>query len=368
LKLLKADTRVLRRQFFAIGNEIYRDNPYYRSTEDDLVRMLINGPTLFHEHARVLPYLMLENDSVCGRFAFVHDEHMSDYVQVAFFEFKPDTGNPVSIIENEAQTLFPNADKIVFGLQGHLNYGAGFLLNRFDQVPVFGLPYSLPHYPGLFEGYTERKMHSFRFSMQVDIPLFERLSERMAGNEITVRKLDMKNLKKDIHLYTELNNRCFTEHPYWTDREGKEDFELFESFRHLLRPENFLFAMHQGREVGFLMWFPDFNQMIKNDRELKCSTAFSLDVLRFRYANPIKQFRLTEIAVLPEYRSKGAELAMMFQMTKDVLAAGYKEGVGGFIFEENRDSINLALRYVERFTGKKAQNDAEFAAYEKKLQ
>lgn len=367
MKLLKADTNNLRRQFFEIGAEIYRSNSYYRSTEEDLVRMLINGPSLFHHHAEIQPFLIFKGEELLGRFAFVHDQRLEEYVQVAFFELKPGTWNPVSEIENEAKLLFPRAGKIVFGLQGHLNYGAGFLLSHFDQIPVFGLPYSLPHYSKLFEGYSKRKMESFRFSMDADLALFSRLSQRLAKNEISVRKLNMNNLKEDIHLYTKLNNLCFPEHPYWSDRDGEEDYELFESFRHLLRPENFLFAMHKGREVGFLMWFPDFNQLIKRDRELKCAHALSLDVLRFRFANPIKQFRLTEIAVLPEFRNKGAELAMMHQMTKDVLAAGYKEGIGGFIFEENRDSINLAMRYAERFTGKKALNDAEFAVFERSL-
>ena len=61
------------RDFYNITREIYKDNGFYRSTEDDISRLLLEGPSDFRLHASVKPYLMLEGGSVAGRFALIHD-------------------------------------------------------------------------------------------------------------------------------------------------------------------------------------------------------------------------------------------------------------------------------------------------------
>jgi len=353
--------------FYKLGSDIYSQNLYYRASEEDTVRMIIEGPTHFHTHAKVLPFVVFQNNTPVCRFAFIHDQRLSDYIQVAFFEAKPGLNNLSEAIIVEAKKCFPQCNMICFGLNGHLNYGAGFLLNNFDKIPAFGLPYTMSYYKDYFAKLSIRKIASFSFSAKISDE-FHKLYKRLNPDKnISIKNLDKSNLSEFIKAYTQLNNTCFQEHPYWADRDFKEDLEQFDSFKHLIKNENLIFAEYKGKLVGFLLWFPDFNQLLSKNRELKANYRFSLDVLRFKLLKPINTFRFTEIAVDPDYRKKGVEMVLINQLLKNVSSSGYKNGVGGFIFEENLDSINMTIKYIERITGEKFKKDSEYAIFETSL-
>jgi len=238
-------------RFYKTGNEIYRKNPYYRSSEDDVLKLVVEGPSEFHKHAQVNPVIVEKDGSPVCRFAFISDTLLPDYVQVAFFEAKQGLKNIAEEIINEAKRRFPDKNKICFGLNGHLNYGAGILLNNFDKVPVFGLPYSMPYYKDYFCKLKARKIVSFSFHAQISED-YKKLSARIKTDKnISIRKSDKKNLPEYSKIYTELNNICFREHPFWANRNAPEDLELFEQFQFLLKNENLLFAEYHDRPVGF---------------------------------------------------------------------------------------------------------------------
>ncbi len=331
------------------------------------MRLIIEGPSHFHSHAEVFPIIVFHNNEPVCRFAFVLDNRSLEYVQVAFFEAKPGQKDLVATIIKKAKKRFPEQSKICFGLNGHLNYGAGILLNNFNKTPAFGLAYTMEYYKEYFEKLDARKIVSFKFPAKVS-ESYNKLSQRIKSNDrITIKKLDKSKLEQYSKVYTELNNTCFTEHPFWADRDSEEDLELFDSFKYLLKDEHLIFAEYDGKPIGFLLWFPDFNQLLKKNRELKANSKIGLDAIRSNYFNSIDTFRFTEIAVHPNFRKKGVEMALINQMIEDVISSGYKYGIGGFIFEENFDSINMALKYIERITANKAEPDSEYAVFETNL-
>lgn len=366
MKFIDVNTKADLKKFYQFGEDLYTDNLFYRKSEEDILRMIIEGPTDFYLHAQVLPIIVMEKDITVCRFAFIIDKNMPDYVQIAFFEAQK-VENLIENIENEAKKRFSSCSKICFGLNGHLNYGAGLLLNNFDKTPVFGLPYSMDYYKDYFSSYSIRKIKSFAFDLKIS-EKYKKLAARIKIDEsINIRILDKKRLKSESAIYTNLNNLCFQEHPFWTDRTATEDLELFEPFKFLLQNEHLIFAYDNDKPIGFLLWFPDFNQLLNTNRELKANSLLSIDVLRNKYTNAIKTFRLVEIAVLPNYRKKGVEMLLINKMLEQAVAKKYKYGVGGFIFEENFDSINMAIKYIERVTGEKVKEDNNYAVFEKEL-
>ncbi|MCB1189304.1 MAG: hypothetical protein H7A23_02310 [Leptospiraceae bacterium] len=355
------------KKFHQFGTSIYKKNIYYRSTEDDVAHLLVDGPTFFHKHSKVIPCLVEEKGRIVARFAFIKDNRMENYLQIAFFEAISGIDNLYNAIKEEARQLFPNCKKICIGLNGHLNYGAGILLNKFDETPIFGLPYTHEYYPEYFKDLGIQKVISFRFPTEGFKKYLERVKNFSYGREIKIRSLNKRRLKEDIKIYTELNNKCFQKHPFWTNRSPEEDLELFKPFRFLLAKENILFADYLDKPIGFLMWFPDFNQLVNGNQKLRAGHSLSYDVLRMKLKNPINTFRFAEVGVLPEYKKTGVIFKLMNQMMQDVLKFGYTDGEGGFIFESNYDSINLARRYIERITSKKVDVYREYAIFEEDL-
>ena len=332
--------------FFTISKEVYQDNPFYRATEADLVRKLVKGPTVFHAHASVKPYLITKSGKPVGRFALIHDRKLPDYVQIAFFEALPGLPDLAEQILSEARLAEPQCLKFVIGLSGHLNYSAGMLLNHFDEAPVFGLPYTPAYYPDYFSQFELQTMVSYRFPCR---PFYEFMQDTDKAPDlggITVRTLNKRRFKEDIGIYTALNNACFAQHPFWADRTVEEDLELFNPFRPLLREEYFLFAEYQGKPIGFLLWYPDFNELVKGQGQLN-----PLHIIKHRLRDPITTFRLTQIAVLPEHRISKATLALILHMIPPIKKAGYQFGEGGFIFEDNSPCLNMSARFLQRGTG-----------------
>jgi len=344
---------------------IYSNNKCFRRSNEDIVELLIKKKTAFKSHTEIQPYIIKIDSQVVGRFALINDTKNPDYVMVAFFEALPNIPYLSSEIVKLAKEHFSLCKKLCVGLDGHLNYGAGILLNKFDEVPSYGLAYTMPYYPEYFEGFSSNRLFTFQFPITKVEKFHDAALSNVKG--ITIRTIDKKKLSEEVKIYTALNNNSFHEHIFWAERKYEEDYELFNSFRHLIKNENLLFAEYMGKPIGFLLWFPDFNQLLRPRQLLKANTPFSIDVLRYKLINPIKRIRLAEIAVIPEFHHKLVDLLLLKRMFSEAYKQGYRLCEGGFISETNINSLNLTSRYIERITHVKVEPYRTYAVFEKVL-
>lgn len=347
-----------RKAFFDLEADIYRSYPQWRPSGGELLTTLIGGASPFNRHAELLPYLVWEHARPVARFVFVRDHKLPGYVQVGWFEALPGLTGLAEAIRKEGARLFPGCDTIVFGLNGHLNYGAGFLLNRFDEAPAVDFPYTPPYYPEYFQGLRERRMITFKTRMPGYYAWARRTSSAAAVQGISVRAMDRDRFEEEIGNYTALNNACFQHHPYWAERNAEEDLELFEALGGFFRSENLLFAELAGRAVGYLFWLPDLNELMDSPGTL------GADELRkyqqgFRFTN----YRFYEIAALPGYGGP-VSLALFPSLQPYLESLGCQTGEGGFIFEENRACIAMTRRFFQRFGSRDLDPYRYLAVYE----
>ena len=361
MKIKPVTTNSDLKAFYFIDKIIYKNYHLYRSAENDIMRLLIERTSHFCNHAAIDPFLIIEADQPVGRFALIRDQNLPDYVQVAFFEALPGIADLAINIKNRARELHNKCKYLVVGLNGHLNYGAGILLNKFDEAPVFELPYTPKYYPEYFKELNEKRMVTFHFNMKEFYEWGDKVRQNADLRGITVRRMDKKHLRRDIEIYTDLNNACFVDHPYWSTRSVEEDLELFRSLGSFLREENLLFAEFNGNSVGFLFWLPDFNELVKKNETLSLK-----HLIRYRITNRFITYRFSEIAVLPKFRGL-ATLALILNMLIPVQELGCRFGEGGFIFEENIESMTMTRRYLKRIFGRKIESYRQMAVYECEL-
>ncbi len=392
IRAVPVTTRGQWARFRSLPDAVYAGNPSARATEDDLVDLLARPKSVFFRHASVRTYLLMSGPHAVGRFSLIADGHLPDAVQVAFFEAICGLSDVLPCLRATAADAFPGRGRLIVGLCGHLNYAAGFLASRFDEPPVFGLPYSPPYYLDYFAGLAERRMVSYRFHNESFYTLWRenRLKRRTTVSErstITVRAMDRRRLREEIALYTELNNACFQEHPFWTDRSPEEDFELFYPFRFLLKEENLLFAEDGGRPVGFLLWYPDFNQLAGPGERFGLRHVLAYQAAHtvprehprtapwirpaqalahrtLRRAARIDTARLTEIAVRDSHRKAGVVEALIRAFTKVQYLRGFSYTEGGFIFEDNVASITMTRRLLESAFGQAPEPYRRFVVFE----
>ena len=348
--------------FSKVGEQVYQGNSFYRGTENSIMKLLLHSPSAFKAHAQIKMFVVRDGNDLVARFALIYDQWLPDYIQVSYFEAQKGLGNIFSLITNKIKTYFPDIKKVVVGLNGHLNYGAGMLLNHFEEAPLFGLPYNPDYYADYFKSLRARKMVTFRFTMEAYNIWAQTYSAQRKLKGLHLRFMNKKDIKKESAIYTQLNNQAFTQHPYWAKRDAAEDVELFYPFRFLLDNENLIFAEVDGRPVGFFLWYPDFNSLKDNQKDLNI-----WDVVKYRLGKKIDTFRFTEIGIIPEYQRSPVALALISKSLPTLLDRGYKYCEGGFIFEENRASMAFVQRILQRCYGEKPEPYREFAVFETTL-
>ncbi len=364
MKFIDVVSQAELKKFYSFSSELYKENKYYRDTEHDVLTMLVERKSVFFQHAEIQPILLMDDSSkkVLARFCFITDKQQPLAVQLAFFEALPRIEKLAEEITTECKKRFPDHKKLIAGLNAHLNYGAGFLCSRFDEVPVFGLPYTMEYYKDYFKDFESKKMFSFRYPTEPFFEYYQNRKKHVGADKIKVRTMCKKRLKEEVAIYTYLNNSSFQKHPYWSDRAEEEDYELFKPFAAMLDEENLLIAEVDGKPVGFLLWYPDYNQLVKGNGHIGV-----LEWLRFKLFNPIDTFRFTEFGVLPQYRKTAVVDEMIRKLTELIERTPYKTVEGGFIFEENASSIAVTLRYAFRTMGKEMEPYREYAVFERQL-
>lgn len=156
----------------------------------------------------------------------------------------------------------------------------------------------------------------------------------------TFRKADFSRLREEIQLYSRLNNQCFADHLLYFHRHADEDYELFKPFHWFLRQENLLIAEENNRAVGFLLWYPDFNELLGPGREL--CLRHLLKYKLFRY--PVRKFKIAEIGVIPEYQGSGVLLGLL-HLCFSLIQGRFQQCETGWIFETNHQSKRICERW-----------------------
>jgi hypothetical protein len=231
------------------------------------------------------------------------------------------------------------------------------------EPPTFGYTWNPSYYGAYFDGLFARPMVRYRFETGPIYHFMDHLSASFQPGQVIIRNMDRRHMHREVNIYIELNNASLGEHPYWSERQPDEDWELLQPFRSLLKDENLIFAEVNGEAVGFLLWYPDFNQLVSRPGE-----HLSLwRILRFQIKNPIRTVRLAAIGVKKEHRGGPVVPAMLLRMTEAVRKGPYDFCEGGYIFEENTSSMGMTLSFIEGAFGHKPKPFRRWAVYEGEL-
>lgn len=324
---------------------LYRDDPCFRDSLSSLYELITSPKGSFHSRCKQMCVAVMDDDGDLHAFCLLNcADSMPDILQVGFFEMRQGRDDLFSLLLDaiEQQASEWNSTHIVAGMNGHVNYGLGYLTDNFDHVPCFGSSYNPEWYPDLFRrnGFNEERLVSYRYTiaempMAKTQPLLARLEKKF-----TFRTADFSRLDSEIQLYTDLNNRCFSGHPLYFERKPDEDYELFYPFRWFLRNENFLLAEYEGKPVAFVLWYPNFHELIGSGERLGLKA-----LLKFRLGlGKITRLKIAEIGVLPEFQGSGV-MAGLFHLCFRLAGKRFDVCESGWILDSNEQSKNICLRW-----------------------
>jgi GNAT superfamily N-acetyltransferase len=341
------DNKDLIKGFIGFNRKVYTGNKYYRSTMEVVLKDILTGKAEICKSSNLTPAIVIEKGEICAACIYAIVDRMQDTLQITYFEALENKEEAVEHIINYGRSLAKknNIKKMTAGFNLHVNYILGFLANKYEEVQSFGNAYNPPYYIDYFSKYASREISFNNYITNMDsfeLPVEKKIMDRMLSR-YNVRPADFKNLEKDAALYTEINNHIFSSHEFYYERRLSEDLELLKDFKLFIKEENLLFLEHNGKAVGFMLWYPDFNELIKPGQALGVKTFIKNKLFGYR----IKKFKLVEMGVLPEYRGRGAILAL-FHKLREITRGRYEECETGWIMENNLPSKGFGIRWADK--------------------
>ncbi len=335
-----------RKKFVSFYKSQYLNNPLKRDSMSGLLRGLVYGTSELCRSVDLEPLMVMDNDKIIMICILAFAYRMQDFVQIGFFEAVEPSHEAFGLIMDRAEQFAyeKGAYKISASLNIHVNYGLGFLASGYDKMQSFGMAHNPEFYHEFFtkNNFEAIEMVSYKKDMRnMDKLLSDETVDRL-NKTYTVRAADFGNLKSEAEIYTDINNSSFREHLFYYPRKKEEDYELFKDLRFLIKPENLLFVEKEGRPVGFMLWYPDFNQIMKSNETVGLKT-----VIRNRlFSHKIDTFKIVEMGVVPGERNRGAILCLFNHCFK-CIKGKYDYMESGWILSDNFKSKSFGIKWAD---------------------
>ena len=340
MELRYANTRREQGDYLRFLESVYRGDPCFRSANSYLLRRLFRGASPFCEDREILPAMVYDGGRPAAQAVFIAAGTEYPALQLAFFEALPGQEAAVDLLLAEGRALCRarGLHRITVGLNGHVNYGLGLLLDAPDAPPVFGCGYNPGYYADYFArpGLREVPMTSYRWSMPAAaLARYGPYCRRLEGR-YTLRTVSARTLRRDAALYADLCNRCFEGHPFYDPRRAEEDYEMLRELLLLAGPEFLILAFQGDALCGLALWYPDFNELISPGGGIGPAALLRIKLLPRR----IRQMKLAQLAVLPEHSRRGLPLLLLREVSRRC-AGRFTGGESSWILDGNSLSADL---------------------------
>lgn len=335
------------KKFIRFQHEIYKDDEQFRDLQSVLLPDILRKKARITKGSEIEAYLLYSDDNkIEAVFIFAVIDRLPDTLQIAFLDFidkEEIFGEIYKFAKLKAKEK--GLKKLLLGLNLHVNYGLGLLADSFQKPASFGSAYNKEYYIRHIEKYMQPTdlLYSYKIKIaDIGMNLPERSLNYIEQN-FSIRKADFKNIKKTAALYTEINNKAFVNHKYYYTARKEEDMELLSSFKYIIKEENLLFVYYREKPIGFMLWYPDFNQLLSRGQSLGL-----MSILKYKLGlKKIDTLKITEFGVLPEYKNSGAVIALINYLYK-LRGKCYKYLESGWIWEKNIESTAIAKRFIKK--------------------
>lgn len=360
MKAVEVTTKRQQKQFLTFRKNCYRTRAEYVDNQSFMIREVFAGKSCFADNKEVVAVNVEEDGRILCQGILIYTKELPDCVQLGFFESEPGQEEAVNLLIEKAAELGKKhgCKKLVIGLYGHVNYGLGFLADRFGEKNSFSAAGNPSYYNEYFEkaGCDRIYLNSYKTAQfGENIKRYEKIVRRIEA-DYTFRYFDKKQFDRDAKLYTDLNNICFANHRYYYKRGYEEDREMLKELFLFMKEDSLIFAYDGEKPIGFVMWYPDYNELLAPGESFGVKDFFRNLVC----GRKIKTVKVMEFGVLEEYRRKGIPLGLVNHVYRCAGKRGISHAETSWILEENGDS-NSVCRAVCEETYKR------YVVYEKEL-
>ena len=335
---------ISQKEWIGLFQSIYRGDSRFKDNKSGIFHLVCDKKQAFYGlSTQEIVGVKEKGKLLCACVLIIH-HNAPQMLNLAFFEAMPDCRAAVNMLLAYAAGF--GRDKgcriLVAAMDGHLNNTIAFPAD--SGIPTFGESYCPQYYHEYLAGFKKVEFTSLwdeaaqvRARIAQDLP---RLDKVKAGIRLTYADFGC-GFGKTMARYTALNNEIFADHRYYYPRTDAEDKALFWAMRPLLKKENLIFAECGGKDVGYILWYPDFNELVPVGAGASIGTC-----LRYRLlGKSLQTIKVVEIGVVAKYRRYGTILRL-FDKAMAAASGNARKIVSGWILSDNNKSKGIASRYI----------------------
>ncbi len=343
LKLVEIGSKLQKREFCHFVYNVYENNSCYKDQFNHSVQYFLYGKKGFIRQCQLLPVAIYAKQEMVARCLFILHPSLPKTLQLGFFEALPNQQQSVNLILNKAEIVARQwqAKRIVIGLNGHLAYGVGFLTSHHDLPNSFDAIYTQPYYPDYFRQHHLKEYTLSTYQYQLEQARFNEQSVQSIYSQFSFRTINLKNFDQEIKILSGLFNDTLLHTRFYFKLTSHEYKELMQPLLPILNNENIIFVQHQGQDIGFIFWHPDYHELLHSGK----NRVFPFLLKYLFKKNAIKNFKINTIGVLPEYWHSGATTGLVYEAYQQVKNQ-YNSGESNFIWDNNLNSAGTSIRFT----------------------
>lgn len=343
--------------FIDFPHDLYKNDPNYVPELFIAQRDLLTKHP-FHKHNQLQAFVAYNGDKVIGRIAAILNNTSNEFNHVndgfwGFFDCIND--------QETADLLFTAAANWAKGKGATQNFigpvnfstneACGLLIKGFDSPPMLMMTYNAPYYETLVE--------NAGFAKQIDliawhwdgqnyddrsVKLLEALKDRLKRNNITIRKVNLKNFKEETVRLREVYNSAWDKNSGFVPLSDEEFNYLAKDLKLILDPDFALVAEQDGKIVGFGLALPNYNEIFKTIKRGRLLPTGLFKLLLNK--SKIQSIRIYALGIVDGYRKMGIEACLYGTIIKEYKRKGFTHAEAGWTLENNT-MINEAIKAIK---------------------
>jgi hypothetical protein len=319
VEVVQANRGRLRRAFLEFPYRLYaQDGVWVAPLRGDQKKILDERRHPFYRHAELQLFIARRGSSVLGRIAAIVDHNaLPEACQrtgsFGFFESVDDQEAASGLIDAAKEWLRGRGMHLMRGpVYPSFNYGAGVLVEGFGDPPAIGTFYNPPYYDRLLAGAGMRKSRDLlTFSLK---PEQLRNAKARAGRfgltapGARLRPFDVRQREREVKCIWELHSKGFATNYEFVPLSIDEVRAMALDIEHFGDERFVQFCEVDGRTVGVVIAFPDWNQALRLAR----GRLFPLGWWRImRARRHINRIRIFMLGMAPESQGTGMAAAFL---------------------------------------------------------
>lgn len=327
-----------RKEFLRVPKILYKKDPNWTCPLDIEIENTFNPQkNACFNHGNALRWVLKDDlGKLIGRIAAFYDKNKAFHNPqptggIGFFECIDDQQAANLLFQTAREWLEANGMQ---AMDGPINFGENFvhwglLVEGFTRQG-YGMPYNLPYYKELFENYGFRNyFEQYSFHDLFSKPYPERM-KKFAEHffekpEYSFRHIEINNAELYLNQLTEMYHKVWSDFLVNHTPFTYEDFNaIFQDSKAILNEKTIWFAYHNDTPIGFMIAFPDINQVLK---KLKNGRLHVFNILKLMYyrKRAITRARLLIAGVIPEYQRTGVVGPLYLSLTDSMKSLGMTE-------------------------------------------